>query len=75
MIQRAAAELNIDLRQSWLIGDTTTDLQTARNAGIRCCGVTYGFQPESLADPAPDRLADRMEQVADWILNPNGAEK
>ena len=34
---------------------------TARNAGMRCCGVTYGFQPETLADPAPDLLVDRME--------------
>ena len=29
MIQKAVADLNIDLKQSWLIGDTTTDLQTA----------------------------------------------
>ncbi len=34
MIQLAAAELNLDLAQSWLIGDTTTDIQTAINAGL-----------------------------------------
>ena len=34
MIQKAVAELNIDLSQSWLVGDTTTDLQTAENAGL-----------------------------------------
>ena len=43
-------------------------LQTARNARVQCCGVTYGFQPETLADPAPGLLVDRMEEFADWLL-------
>jgi phosphoglycolate phosphatase len=51
-----------------MIGDSSVDVRTARNAGVRCCGVTYGFQPESLADPAPDVLVDRMEQCAEWVL-------
>ena len=51
-----------------MVGDSSVDVQTARNAGIACCGVTYGFQPESLADPAPDLLVDSMDQVADWVL-------
>ena len=37
-----------------MVGDSSVDVQTARNAGIQCCGVTYGFQPETLADPAPE---------------------
>ena len=53
-----------------MVGDSSVDVQTARNAGIPCCGVTYGFQPETLADPAPDLLIDRMEQLADWLLGP-----
>jgi phosphoglycolate phosphatase len=51
-----------------MVGDSSVDVLTARNAGIACCGVTYGFQPETLADPAPDLLVDRMEQFADWVL-------
>ena len=42
MIQKAAAELNIDLAQSWMIGDTTTDMQTAKNAGLRSILVRTG---------------------------------
>jgi phosphoglycolate phosphatase len=53
-----------------MVGDSSVDVLTARNAGISCCCVTYGFQPESLADPAPDRLIDRMEQLADWLVGP-----
>jgi phosphoglycolate phosphatase len=73
-VEALMKEAGVDRARTLMIGDSSVDVHTARNAGIRCYAVTYGFQPESLADPAPDRLADRMEQVADWILNPNGAE-
>jgi phosphoglycolate phosphatase len=51
-----------------MVGDSSVDVQTARNAGVKVCGVTYGFQPESLEDPAPDWKVDRMEEVADLVL-------
>jgi len=59
--------------QTMMVGDSSVDVQTARNAGIFCCGVTYGFQPETLADPPPDLLVDRMEELAEWVLARNGA--
>jgi phosphoglycolate phosphatase len=58
--------------QAMMVGDSSVDIRTARNAGIRACGVLYGFQPESLSDPAPDLLVDRMEQLADSILGTQG---
>ena len=54
--------------RTMMIGDSSVDVLTARHAGVKCCGVTYGFQPETLADPAPDFLVDHMEQFADWVL-------
>jgi phosphoglycolate phosphatase len=57
-----------DRARTMMVGDSSVDVQTARNAGVQCCGVTYGFQPETLSDPAPDLLVDRMEQLADWVL-------
>jgi phosphoglycolate phosphatase len=51
-----------------MVGDSSVDVQTARNAGVRCCGVTYGFQPETLNDPAPDVLVDRFEELTKWVL-------
>ena len=65
-------EAGVDAARTLMIGDSSVDIQTARNAGIASCGVTYGFQPETLADPAPDRLVDRMEELADWLVGPNG---
>jgi len=65
-------ETGIPADRCLMIGDSSVDIQTARNAGVASCGVTYGFQPETLADPAPDRLVDRLEELADWLLGPNG---
>jgi phosphoglycolate phosphatase len=65
-------ETGIPADRTLMIGDSGVDIQTARNAGIASCGVTYGFQPETLADPAPDRLVDRMEELADWLAGPKG---
>lgn len=46
-----------------MVGDSAVDIRTARNAGIPCCGVTYGFQPDSLERDPPDFLIDRMDQI------------
>jgi phosphoglycolate phosphatase len=54
--------------RTMMVGDSHTDIQTAVNAGIRSCGVTFGFQPETLRDPEPDLLVDRMQDLADWVL-------
>ncbi len=55
-------------RRTLMVGDSSVDIVTARNAGVLACGVTYGFQPETLADPQPDVLLDTMEEVAAWVL-------
>ncbi|MDQ1474048.1 MAG: phosphoglycolate phosphatase [Bryobacterales bacterium] len=53
---------------TWMIGDSWVDIQTARNAGVPSCGVTYGFQPESLVEYPPDVLVDRLEDFAQRFL-------
>jgi phosphoglycolate phosphatase len=52
-----------------MIGDSAVDIQTARNAGVRSCGVTYGFAPEGFAQWAPDHLVNRMEDLVEWVLS------
>jgi phosphoglycolate phosphatase len=46
--------------QTWMVGDSATDIQTARNAQVKCVGVTYGISPESLNDNPPDFLLDSL---------------
>ena len=68
-VETLMREAGVDRLRTVMIGDSAVDVATARNARIACCAVTYGFQPDTLADPAPDLLVDRMEQFADWILS------
>jgi D,D-heptose 1,7-bisphosphate phosphatase len=42
MLLHAQRDLNIDFAQSWMIGDTTIDVQTARNAGVKSILVRTG---------------------------------
>jgi phosphoglycolate phosphatase len=69
-VETLMREAAVDRARTMMVGDSSVDVLTARNAGIACCGVTYGFQPETLADPAPDLLVDRMDQLADYVLKP-----
>ncbi len=47
-----------------MVGDTSVDILTARNAGANSCGVTYGLRPESLKQHPPDFLVDSMPELA-----------
>ena len=65
MIQRAVTELNIDLSQSWLIGDTTTDVKTARNAGLRSILLRTGTGGrDGKFDVTPDRVCNDLSEAA-----------
>ncbi len=62
------AEAGVPPAESLIVGDSAVDVLTARNAGVPVCGVTYGFQPESLREQAPDLIVDRMEQLVDLVI-------
>lgn len=51
-----------------MVGDSGVDVRTARNAGIKACGVTYGFQPEGFEQDPPDIVIDHMAQLVDYVL-------
>ena len=67
-IDTLRTETGIAPDETWMVGDSIVDMQTARNAGVRACGVTWGFQPETLGDCPPDLLVDSMEDFASHIL-------
>jgi phosphoglycolate phosphatase len=62
------AEFGVERSRAMLVGDSAVDVRTARNAGIKVCGVSYGFQPESLAEDPPDIMVDRPEDLAKAVL-------
>jgi D-glycero-D-manno-heptose 1,7-bisphosphate phosphatase len=43
LIQRAVADLDVDLDQSWMIGDRYSDIEVARNAGVLSAFVLSGY--------------------------------
>jgi D-glycero-D-manno-heptose 1,7-bisphosphate phosphatase len=43
LIIRAVSEFNIDLAQSWMVGDRFGDVQLARNAGVNSAFVLTGY--------------------------------
>ena len=67
-VEKLLAECGVDRSRAMLVGDSDVDIRTARNAGILSCGVTYGFQPETLAEVPPDILVDHMEEMVDMVL-------
>ena len=44
--------------EAMIVGDSSNDVLTGRNAGMWTCGVTYGFAPHTLALAPPDALVD-----------------
>lgn len=70
MIKRAVAELNIDLAQSWFIGDTTVDIQTAKNAGVRSILLETGYGGnDKRHDVTPDLKAKNLMTAVKMILD------
>lgn len=66
-IQTLLDQTKVAPDQALMVGDSAVDVQTARNAGIRACGVTYGFQPETLTADPPDFLIGNMEELPQII--------
>lgn len=60
-------EAKANASETLLVGDSGVDVRTARNAGIRCCGVTWGFQPEAFTNDPPDVLIDEPRQLVQEI--------
>ncbi len=72
MILEAAAAHRIDLARSVFVGDTKTDAQAARAAGVGAFVlVTTGHCTAADAAtlvPPPDAVVDSLCGAADWIL-------
>jgi D-glycero-D-manno-heptose 1,7-bisphosphate phosphatase len=69
MLRRAALELDIDLRESILIGDRDTDIQAGRAAGVGQCFLVRGGKPLTQHDIAQaDGVCDSLAACVQWLL-------
>ncbi|MCR4320903.1 MAG: HAD-IIIA family hydrolase [Candidatus Brocadiaceae bacterium] len=69
MIDRAVKEYNVDVENSWFIGDTTTDIQTGINARLKTILVRTGKGgKDGKFNCNPDFIFDDLDKAIDFIL-------
>jgi phosphoglycolate phosphatase len=50
-----------------MIGDSATDIHTARNAGIPVIAVDFGYSETPVVEFAPDRLISHFAELPDAV--------
>lgn len=66
MLLRAARELNIDLAQSWMIGDRWRDVDCGHAAGCKTIFIDCGYAEE--LKQQPDFIVKNLAAAAEIIL-------
>jgi phosphoglycolate phosphatase len=61
-------ETGVKPETALIVGDSSIDVLTGRNAGIATCGVTYGFAPHTLCEAPPDVMIDSPKQLGELFL-------
>ena len=54
-------------QQTWMIGDSAVDVLTGRNAGVKTCGVSWGYATDSFKTTPPDFLIHRFEELEELV--------
>jgi histidinol-phosphate phosphatase family protein len=77
MLHQAAADLNIDLARSYVIGDRLRDIETAHRAGAKGVLVMTGYGQDLMQEAGPDQanelnqpdyVAQDILEAVHWIL-------
>lgn len=64
----AMAKLGVEKHETLYVGDMDVDLNTARNAGIACVGVAWGFLGrKKLESLGAEHIVDNTEQLLEFI--------
>ena len=70
MLKKAAEDMNIDLGQSWFVGDTYQDVQTGKNAGVKTVLLISGDESKTNKyGCTPDYIAKNLNEAVEIILN------
>ncbi len=79
LINRAAGEFDIDLSSSWMIGDRYSDVELARNAGVKSMFVLSGYgrgeweHQRTNWTAQPDLVAENLLEAVQMIVFTEGA--
>ena len=68
-VMQVMKELGAAAGESLFVGDSDVDIMTGHNAGMKTCGVTWGFRSvENLKENGADALAYTVEELEQVIL-------
>jgi phosphoglycolate phosphatase len=63
--QTILKETKTQPEETLMVGDSSVDVITGRNAALWTCGVTYGFAPHTLCEAPPDVTVDKPKDLAE----------
>lgn len=70
MVFMAMVEMGADKENSIYIGDSEVDIQTAKNSGIPCISVLWGFKDRKfLEDSGATVIVESMEELGERLVN------
>ncbi|MDO8876913.1 MAG: HAD-IA family hydrolase [Pseudolabrys sp.] len=67
ILRRTIAAAGGDVRRSIMVGDSETDILTARAAGIPVIAVDFGYSDRPVSEYGPDRLISHFSQLPEQI--------
>ncbi len=70
MLLELMSEFGVSPQRTLMVGDTTHDLQMARNAGCASVAVSYGaHEPEAFHALQPLFVAHSVSELQAWLIN------
>jgi len=71
MLQQAARELDIDLENSWMVGDILDDIEAGRRAGCRTILINNGSETEWVLSPErqPHFIVSNIAEAARTVTS------
>ena len=70
VLRHVAETLGVSTTRTAHVGDSSTDIAAARNAGVAAWAVPYGYNAGvPITQALPDRLFQTLPQVAEHVLS------
>ncbi len=68
MLYKSLDILKVGKDEAVYVGDSEVDIATAKNAGLKCVSVSWGFKDKDfLIDNGAEVIADTVDELEQWI--------
>lgn len=71
LIKKALNDFQLDLQNSWMIGDKTIDIETGFNAGTKTALVLTGYGQKEINNlkKEPDLISENLLEAAKFVIS------